>query len=76
MLQTKFQESWHTGSAEEDLRAFVSMADMLSMLPRFYEHNFIFPLHEVFHRLRSYCEKQVFNFDISMKQVKKRLDLN
>ena len=66
MLQTKFQESWHTGSAEEDLRAFVSMADMLSMLPRFHEHNFIFPLHEVFHRLRSYCEKQVFNFDISM----------
>ena len=46
MLQTKFQESWHTGSAEEDLRAFVSMADMLSMLPRFHEHNFIFPLHE------------------------------
>ena len=57
MLQTKFQESGHTGSAEEDLRAFVSMADMLSMLPRFHEHNFIFPLHEVFHRLRSYCEK-------------------
>ena len=53
MLRTKFQEYRPTGSGTEDdfvlhFLAFVSMAAMFSMQPRFHEQTFILPMQEYF----------------------------